>query len=143
MNDLFASVKEKVVKAYPTIVFPEGTDERILEAAGRLSTEGVLKPVLLGDEKEIQALIEEKGLSFKDVEIINPKSYDKMDEMIEAFFERRKGKETKEEAATILLNENYFGTMLTYMGKVNGLVSGAVHSTGDTVRPALQIIKTK
>lgn len=143
MNDLFASVKEKVVKAYPTIVFPEGTDERILEAAGRLSTEGVLKPVLLGDEKEIQALIEEKGLSFKDVEIINPKSYDKMDEMIEAFVERRKGKETKEEAATILLNENYFGTMLTYMGKVNGLVSGAVHSTGDTVRPALQIIKTK
>ena len=63
--------------------------------------------------------------------------------MVAAFVERRKGKVTEEDARKLLLDENYFGTMLTYMDKVAGMVSGAVHSTGDTVRPALQIIKTK
>lgn len=143
MSDLFTGIKEKVKASYPSIVFPEGNDERIVEAASRLSTEGLVKPVLLGDKEEIQALIDEKGYVFKKVEIIDPRTYEQMDEMIEAFVERRKGKETNEEAAERLLDVNYFGTMLTYMNKVNGLVSGAVHSTGDTVRPALQIIKTK
>ena len=63
--------------------------------------------------------------------------------MVEAFVERRNGKATKEQAEKILKDVNYFGTMLTYMGITEGMVSGAIHSTGDTVRPALQIIKTK
>ena len=77
------------------------------------------------------------------IEIIDPNNYPAMDEMVAAFVERRKGKATEEQAREMLKDENYFGTMLTYMGLTDGLVSGAVHSTGDTVRPALQIIKTK
>ncbi|MGC3666872.1 phosphate acyltransferase, partial [Enterococcus faecalis] len=69
--------------------------------------------------------------------------YEKWDEMVEPFVERRNGKATKEDAEKILKDVYYFGTMLTYMGIADGMVSGAIHSTGDTVRPALQIIKTK
>ena len=65
-----------------------------------------------------------------------------MDELVASFVERRKGKATEEDARKILLDENYFGTMLVYTNKADGLVSGAAHSTADTVRPALQIIKT-
>src|SRR5699024_10719414 len=75
--------------------------------------------------------------------ILEQDNYDRFDEMVEAFVERRSGKATQEDAKEILKDANYFGTMLVYMNKADGLVSGAAHSTGDTVRPALQIIKTK
>src|SRR5690625_6647407 len=74
---------------------------------------------------------------------MDPREFEEFDLMVETFVERRKGRATKEDAQKILLNENYFGTMLVYMNQADGLVSGAVHSTADTVRPALQIIKTK
>jgi phosphate acetyltransferase len=78
-----------------------------------------------------------------DLTVMDPATYSEMDGLVESFVERRKGKATAEQAQEILLNVNYFGTMLVHTGKADGLVSGAAHSTGDTVRPALQIIKTK
>ncbi|GAA3318529.1 hypothetical protein GCM10020331_021710 [Ectobacillus funiculus] len=83
------------------------------------------------------------NVALSGVTIYDPASYDEMEEMVAAFVERRKGKVSEEDARKLLQDENYFGTMLVYMGKAQGLVSGAVHSTADTVRPALQIIKNK
>jgi phosphate acetyltransferase len=140
---MFNDLKDKVKEAYPTIVFPEGTDERILKAASRLSLDKILKPVLIGNKVEIERLIQHHKLSFEKVEVIQPDLYEDYAELVSAFIERRKGKVTEEDAKKILLDENYFGTMLVYRNKADGLVSGAAHSTADTVRPALQIIKTK
>lgn len=144
MSDLFAALKQKVAGKNVTIVFPEGLDERILTAVGRLAEENVLHPIVIGDQEAVVQKAKELGFTLDEkVEIINPHTYEGMDEMVAAFIERRKGKVTEEDARNILLDENYFGTMLVYMGKAHGLVSGAAHSTADTVRPALQIIKTK
>ena len=144
MSDLFTSMKEQVKTGNPTIVFPEGTDERVLAAANRLAEDGILKPIVIGEE----GAIEDKASSLnvelhRDLTIMDPATYSEMDALVESFVERRKGKATAEQAQEILLNVNYFGTMLVHTGKADGLVSGAAHSTGDTVRPALQIIKTK
>lgn len=143
MSDLFAALKQKVVGKNVTIVFPEGLDERILTAVGRLAAENVLHPIVIGEQEAVVQKAKELGLTLGKVEIIDPRTYEGMEEMVAAFIERRKGKVTEEDARNILLDENYFGTMLVYMGKAHGLVSGAAHSTADTVRPALQIIKTK
>ncbi|AXM88975.1 phosphate acetyltransferase [Anoxybacillus ayderensis] len=143
MSDLFAALKQKVAGKNVTIVFPEGLDERILTAVGRLAAENVLHPIVIGEQEAVVQKAKELGLTLEKVEIIHPRTYEGMDEMVAAFIERRKGKVTEEDARNILLDENYFGTMLVYMGKAHGLVSGAAHSTADTVRPALQIIKTK
>nr|WP_078593453.1 phosphate acetyltransferase [Evansella clarkii] len=143
MSDMFTSIAEKVKQGYPSIVFPEGTDERILEATVRLKNEGVLNPILVGKEEEISSKADELGLDVSGLDIYNPETYEAFDELVASFIERRRGKATEEEARNILQTPNYFGTMLVYTGKAAGLVSGAAHSTGDTVRPALQIIKTK
>lgn len=143
--DLFDNLKQKVAGANKTIVFPEGQEPRIFRAAIRLKNDGLVVPILLGKVDEIKQNAENEGVDLGDIELIDPNTYpeDKFAEMVEAFVERRKGKNTKEQAETMLRDVNYFGTMLVYMDKADGLVSGAIHSTGDTVRPALQIIKTK
>lgn len=143
--DLFDNLKQKVAGANKTIVFPEGQEPRIFRAAIRLKNDGLVVPILLGKVDEIKQNAENEGVNLGDIELIDPNTYpeDKFAEMVEAFVERRKGKNTKEQAETMLRDVNYFGTMLVYMDKADGLVSGAIHSTGDTVRPALQIIKTK
>lgn len=143
--DLFDNLKKKVAGANKTIVFPEGQEPRIFRAAIRLKNDGLVVPILLGKVDEIKQNAENEGVDLRDIELIDPNTYpeDKFAEMVEAFVERRKGKNTKEQAETMLRDVNYFGTMLVYMDKADGLVSGAIHSTGDTVRPALQIIKTK
>ncbi|WP_102348185.1 phosphate acetyltransferase [Bacillus sp. Marseille-P3661] len=143
MADLFTAVKEKVQGANKTIVFPEGTDERIVTAVSRLASEKVLSPILIGNEEEVQAKAATLNATLDNIQIIDPNTYSEMDALVNAFVERRKGKATESDARKILLDENYFGTMLVYTGKADGLVSGAAHSTADTVRPALQIIKTK
>lgn len=143
MSNLFEQLKGNLSGKGLSIVFPEGIDERILAAAGRLAAEQIIRPILLGDEGEIIAKAKNLGISVEGIDLINPKKYGDMDEMVAAFVERRNGKATEEEARHILIDENYFGTMLVYMKKADGLVSGAAHSTADTVRPALQIIKTK
>lgn len=143
MSDLFLGLKEKVSSQNVKIVFPEGLDERIIAAAARLAEEKVLTPILVGNVQEIEAKAKDLNVSVAGMEIYDPKSYAQFDELVASFVERRKGKATEEDARKILLDENYFGTMLVHTNKADGLVSGAAHSTADTVRPALQIIKTK
>lgn len=143
MSNLFDELTAKLKNTNKVIVFPEALDERILTAVSRLSTEKILTPLLIGESEEIKEKANEIGVNIDACQIVNPKDYDEFDQMVEVFVERRRGKATKEQAQEILLNGNYFGTMLVYMDKADGLVSGAVNSTGDTVRPALQIIKTR
>jgi phosphate acetyltransferase len=143
VSDLFTGIAEKVKAQNPAIVFPEGTDERIIEAAVRLKSDGVLTPVMVGSREAIEAKAAEIGQDVSGLEIFDPETYEQFEELVDAFVERRKGKATAEDARQILKQPNYFGTMLVHLGKAHGLVSGAAHSTGDTVRPALQIIKTK
>ncbi|AUZ28260.1 MULTISPECIES: phosphate acetyltransferase [Bacillus] len=143
MADLFSTVQEKVAGKDVKIVFPEGLDERILEAVSKLAGNKVLNPIVVGNENEIQAKAKELNLTLDGVKIYDPHTYEGMEDLVQAFVERRKGKATEEQARKALLDENYFGTMLVYKGLADGLVSGAAHSTADTVRPALQIIKTK
>lgn len=144
MSDLFKSIKTALQQNEKRkIVFPEAMDERVLLAASRLAQEGFMEPVLIGKISEVNQLAQEKKTDITNCTLIDPHSYAHMDQMIDAFVERRNGKASKEEAATIVTDENFFGTMLVHLDKADGLVSGAAHSTSDTVRPALQIIKTK
>jgi len=132
------------LKANPKrIVFTEGTDARILEASARLLSATFLTPVLVGNPDEVAAAAEEAGFNIRGAEILDPTSYDHMDEMVEAMVELRKGKMTPDECRTALRKGNYFGTMLVKMGVADCLLGGATYSTADTVRPALQLIKTK
>ncbi|MCM1571221.1 phosphate acetyltransferase [Latilactobacillus sakei subsp. carnosus] len=143
--DLFESLKAKITSHDFKIVFPEGTEPRIIGAAARLNADRILKPILIGDAADIQSIASAKGFNLTGITIIDPQAYPQadFDTMVAAFVERRKGKATAEQAQTILQDPNYFGTMMVYLDLADGMVSGAVHSTGDTVRPALQIIKTK
>ncbi len=141
--DLFEGLKSKIKGRDIKVVFPEGTDARIIGAAVRLASDGLLHPIVLGDPAEIAKIAEEKGFMVERLEIINPETYSEKDAMVDALVERRNGKLAREDAFNWIKDVNYFGTMLTYMGLADAMVSGAVHSTGDTVRPALQIIKTK
>ncbi len=140
----FGSMIEKLKKEPKRIVLTEGADSRILEAASRLLASSFLHPILLGNRDEIWAAAEDAGFNIRGAEIIDPYNYDKFDEMVDAFVEIRKAKGmTKEKAEKILRQANYFGTMLVQMKLADCLLGGATYSTADTVRPALQIIKTK
>ncbi|WP_407269224.1 phosphate acetyltransferase [Radiobacillus sp. PE A8.2] len=143
MSDLFVSLTEKVKSNSVRIVFPEGLDERILTAASKLANDKVVTPVLIGSEEKVKQKASEHNLELAGVEIIDPTTYAGFEEMVTSFVERRKGKTSEDDARKLLLDENYFGTMLVYLNLADGLVSGAAHSTAETVRPALQIIKTK
>ncbi len=132
------------LKAHPRkIVFTEGTDPRILEASARLLSGTFLTPVLVGNPEEIQKVAEEIGFNIRGAEIIDPASFADMEKMVAALVELRKGKVSEEQARELLKQGNYFGTMLVKMGYADSLLGGATYSTADTVRPALQIIKTK
>ena len=129
---LIDELKKKLEGKNASIILPEGEDERVREAAKILKKEGIIEPIVLTDGEEIEG-----------VTTINVHDYD-ITEMVDAFVERRKGKIDSEGAKKLVLEDkNYFGTMLVYMKKASGLVSGACHSTANTVRPALQIIKMK
>ena len=143
MRSLFGTLREKVASNYVKIVFPEGNDDRVLRAAARLKFEGLIDPVILGEYDEVHDSLARLGFVDKDYTIINPNDYADFEKMKEAFVEIRKGKATLEDADRLLRDVNYFGVMLVKMGLADGMVSGAIHSTADTVRPALQIIKTK
>lgn len=143
MSSLLDVLQEKLSGKNVKIVLPEGEDERVLTAATQLQATDYVTPVVLGDYDKINLLAKDKGLDVSDIEVINPSTSELKTELVKSFVERRKGKATEEQADELLNNVNYFGTMLVYAGHADGLVSGAAHSTGDTVRPALQIIKTK
>ena len=140
---MFGKLIEGLKKNPKTIVFTEGTDARILEASARLLSGTFLKPILVGNEKEIYEAAEKAGFNIRGAEIVDPENYSEMDAMVEKMVELRKGKMTAEECRALLKKGNYFGTMLVKMGKADCLLGGATYSTADTVRPALQLIKTK
>ena len=134
----------EVLKANPRkIVYTEGTDARILESAARLKQGGFLTPILVGNVDDVKAAAKAGSFDIEGLEIIDPANYDKMDEMAQCMFDLRKGKMTMEEVRANLQKGNYFGTMLVKMGVADALLGGATYSTADTVRPALQLIKTK
>ena len=143
--DIFEKLTQDLKGQGRRIVFPEGSDKRIMGAAVRLKADGVVDPVLLGNQAELKQVASENNFDLSGIEILDPATYPAADKqaMHDALLERRKGKNTPEEVDQMLTDVSYFGTMLVYLGKVDGMVSGAVHSTGATVRPALQIIKTK
>ena len=140
----FGPMIAKLKETPKTIVLTEGPDPRILEATAQLLADKILQPILLGDPDEIKAAAEKGGFDITGATIIDPTNYDKFEEMVDLFCELRKKKGmTPEQARPMLSKSNYFGTMLVKMGLADCLLGGATYSTADTVRPALQIIKTK
>jgi len=134
----------EILKANPRkIVFTEGPDARILEAAARLKKDGFLTPVLVGNVDEVKAAAAKGGFDIDGLEILDPATYPGMDEMVEKMVELRRGKMSAGECRAALAKGNYFGTMLVKLGVADALLGGATYSTADTVRPALQLIKTR
>ena len=140
---MFNKLTEQLKNNPRTIVFTEGTDARILDAASKLSTGGILSVILLGEEAAVKKAAEDGGFDIGKCQIIDPEQYDEMDAMVDEMVTLRKGKMTADEVREALKKSNYFGTMLVKMGKADCLLGGATYSTADTVRPALQLIKTK
>lgn len=139
---LFDFITQKVKGKGIKIVLPEGNDFRVLGAAIRLKDDEVVEPIVIGKREDVLKLAEENGKDASKLTVLNPAEYEEFDALLEAFVERRKGKIDEAGARDLLLNDpNYFGTLLVFTGRADGLVSGATRSTGDTVRPALQIIK--
>ena len=141
----FGDMIRKLKASPKRIVFTEGSDPRILEASARLLSGTFLTPVLIGDTDEILKVADDECLNMHGVEIINPLTYPKedMDEMVAKMVELRRGKMSEEQCRDALQHANYFGTMLVAMKKADCLLGGATYSTADTVRPALQLIKTR
>lgn len=140
---MFGKLIDILKKSPKKIVFTEGTDPRILEASARLLSGTFLTPILVGSEAEIRAAAEDAGFNIRGAEIYDPENYEKMDAMVEKMVELRKGKMSEEDCRAALKKGNYFGTMLVAMGIADALLGGATYSTADTVRPALQLVKTK
>ena len=140
---MFRKLIQKLKHNPKTIVFTEGSDPRILEASARLLSGTFLTPILVGNREEVLAAAERECLNVQNVQVLDPASYEGMDEMVEKMVELRRGKMTPEECREALQKSNYFGTMLVAMGQADCLLGGATYSTADTVRPALQLVKTK
>ena len=140
---MFAKLNEALRANPKTIVFTEGTDARILSAADRLLSEGLMGVVLVGEVEAVKAAAAAGNYNIEKARIVDPATYEGMDAMVEKMVELRKGKMTAEDCRKNLLRGNYFGTMLVKMGEADALLGGATYSTADTVRPALQLIKTK
>lgn len=137
------SIKEKAKKDKKKIVLPEATDLRVLEAASKLQQEEIANIVLLGNVEKINQLAVENKFDISKIEIIDPKTSDKSKEYANTLYKLRKAKGMeKEQAKKLVEDEVYFGMLMVHEGAADGLVSGAVHSTSDTLRPALQILKT-
>ena len=140
---MFKQLINKLKEHPRKIVFTEGSDPRILEASARLLSGTFLTPILIGKESEILEAAEDCCFNIRGAIIIDPEKYEKIDEMVDKMVALRKGKMTAEECRAVLKRGNYFGTMLVAMGEADALLGGATYSTADTVRPALQLVKTK
>ena len=136
-------IKERARTEIKTIVLPEATDSRILEAAQIVKNEGYAKIILIGDEEKVKEIANDKGINIQNIQIVNPLKDKKTEEYANALYELRKSKGmTEEQAHQLILDPVYFGMMMVKLNEADGLVSGAAHSTSDTLRPALQILKT-
>ena len=136
-------IKERAKKEIKTIVLPEATDIRILEASQIVKEQGYAKVILIGNEEEVRQLAKENSINLDGTQIIDPAKSDKTKEYASTLYELRKQKGmTEEQANKLILDPVYFGMMMVKLDEADGLVSGAAHSTSDTLRPALQILKT-
>ena len=136
-------IKERARKEIKTIVLPEATDSRVLEAAQMVAKEGYAKVILVGNEEEVTQIAKEKGIDIGDTKIIDPAKASNINEYAQMLYELRKAKGMTEEQATeLVLDPVYYGMMMVKNEEADGLVSGAAHSTSDTLRPALQILRT-
>ena len=137
------SIKEKAKKDLKSIVLPETDDIRVLQATDKILKEGFVNVVLVGNEEKIKTLANENNLNIEGATIVEPAKSEKYQEYVNAFYELRKSKGiTLEQAKEMILDNVYFGMMMVKNEDADGLVSGAAHSTADTLRPALQILKT-
>ncbi|TRZ45373.1 phosphate acetyltransferase [Robertkochia solimangrovi] len=137
---------KRAQKSKKRIVLPEGTDDRILMAASRLFVMDIVDITLLGNEDKIREKISSLGLTIDPakIDIINPQTSEKFDDYAKTFYELRKHKNVNMDIARDSMSDvSYYGTMMIYKGDADGMVSGAVHTTQHTIRPALQFIKTK
>lgn len=136
-------IKQKAKQDIKTIALPEANDIRTLEATEMVLNEGFANVILIGNEKEIKDIASTKNLKLQNVTIVDPKISSDYEEFVSKFYELRKEKGmTLDKAKELMLDPVYFGMMMVKTKKADGLVSGAVHSTADTLRPALQILKT-
>lgn len=141
--ELIEQIKQRAKSNIKTICLPEASDIRTIEAASIALKEGYANIILLGDEEQIRNMAEENNFDISKAVIINPKTSNKKEEYAQKLFELRQAKGmTKEQADELIENEVYFGMMMVKLDEADGLVSGAIHSTADTLRPALQILKT-
>ena len=140
---MFDKLLANLKNARKTIVFTEGTDERILNATNRLLAEDLMDVILCGKVEDVKAAAAKFGYNISKATILDPETYEDFENMVTTMVDLRKGKMTKEDCAANLKKNNYFGTMLVKMGKADALLGGATYSTADTVRPALQLVKTK
>ena len=136
-------IKSKAKQSIKTIVLPEANDPRVLEAGRKVTDEGFARVILLGNKEELTNIANQNNIKIDDLEIIDPLVSQKAESYINKFYELRQAKGMTPEKAQETLKDNiYFGTMMVYMGDADGLVSGSICSTSDTLRPALQTIKT-
>ena len=136
-------IKNKAKQSIKTIILTESEDKRVLEAAAKVKKEGFANIILIGKEEEANKLAKENNIDISGIPVINPEESERYEEYVNAFYELRKAKGmTVEKAKEVLKDNMYFGTMMVKMGDADGLVSGACHSTANTLRPALQILKT-
>lgn len=137
-------IKERAKKDIKTIVLPESEDERTLRAAAKILEEKTANLILIGDEATVKADAEKYGVNVDGAKIINPETSDKLEEYVNTLYELRKAKGMTPEAAreALLKDRTTFGVMVLKTGGADGLVSGACHSTANTLRPALQILRT-
>ena len=140
---MFTKLLNALKETRRTIVFTEGPDARILSAADRLLKEDLMDVILVGNVDEVKAAAAKSGFDVAKATLLDPATYADMDAMVAKMVELRKGKMSEEDCRKALSKGNYFGTMLVKMGKADALLGGATYSTADTVRPALQLVKTK
>ena len=137
------NIKQRAKKDIKTIILPEAEDKRVLEAASKVIKEGFAKVILIGDKEQVENDIKENNIDLTGVEIIDIPSSSKKQEYAQKLFELRQAKGmTLEEASKLIEEPIYYGMMMLKLGEADGLVSGAAHSTSNTLRPALQILKT-
>lgn len=140
---LLDKIIELAKSSVKKIVLPEGTDERTLRATELILKDKIADVILIGKESEINNLVNKLGVNISGAQIIEPEKFSKFEEYANLFYELRKNKGmTLEKARETIKEEVYFGTMMLKCGDADGLVSGAVHTTADLLRPGMQIIKT-
>lgn len=141
---MIEKIKNKAKENKKRIVLPEGDEPRTVKAAVDIKKEGLAIPILLGDEEKIKKVASEQGVDISGIELVNPLKSDKAEKYADSLYQLRKAKGvTEEDAKKLVADPMYYGIMMVKLEDADGLVSGAVHTTGDMLRPALQLIKTK